>query len=86
MSLDTRLRRLEEGVDRKPELAEFREWVGTLAVDDLMCLLAFEDDPELRSSPPAGVTLEQARARVQALTEAAPEPARRLLSADPAEQ
>ena len=76
-----RLRRLEGRVH--PEaltISALKDWVRTVDSDDLCCLLALSDDPEMQTSPPERVTLEEARVRVRALIEAAPENIRELLA------
>jgi hypothetical protein len=81
MSLDLRLRRLEAAVDPDPGFADVRAWVHSLNSDDLRCLLAFAEESELRTAPPAGMTLDGARARVLTLIATVPEQIRDLLHA-----
>jgi hypothetical protein len=82
MSLDSRLRRLEGSARRTPAHAELQEWMRGLELDDLRCLLALSDDPEIKTTAPAGVTLDEARARVRLLAGTAPESVRLRLLAD----
>jgi hypothetical protein len=81
MSLDTRLRRLEAQVHpEEVELNALKEWAQTLDLDDLRCFAALSDDPDIRTRPPEGMTVEARRARARAVLEAAPEHIRALFA------
>jgi hypothetical protein len=81
MSLDARLRRLEAHVHpEEVAINQMREWVQTLDIDDLRCLVALSDDPEVRTAPPEGLTPEDVKARARASLDAAPEQIRALFA------
>jgi hypothetical protein len=81
VSLDAGVRRLEAQVHPgEIDLSLLKEWAQTLDLDDLRCVAALSDDPDIRTRPPEGMTVEAQRARARAVLEAAPEHIRALFA------
>ncbi len=73
------MQRIEREYRLGPDLAALDDWVQGLELDDLGCVVATGDCPELAQLPD-GMVLEQAKARGYEVLRSAPEHIRRLFN------